>query len=195
MIDDQNGTENRMSIRAEQQSAPGRVERFVDAVAVALAGLGTVFLVFITGLTVVSIVGRASLTLFGFLGPVPGDFEMVEIASGVAIFFFLPLCQMRRGHVTVDILSPVIGPRGVALTDAVGNLLMTVASAVILWRLCLGLKDKLGSGEESFILGIPTWWGYAAALPGAAWFVAACAATVLRAMSERRAVDARVGGV
>ena len=184
-----------MSISAEQPSPPGRVEPFVDAVSAALAGLGTVFLVFITALTVVSIVGRSSLTLIGFLGPVPGDFEMVEIASGVAIFFFLPLCQMRRGHVTVDILSPVFGPRGVALTDAAGNLLMTAASAVILWRLCFGLKDKLGSGEESFILGIPTWWGYVAALPGAAWFVVACATTVVRAVSERRALDVRVGGV
>lgn len=158
----------------------GRLGHGVGAAATLLAYAGGLCLVFIIVLTCVSIAGRALLTLgFGF-GPVPGDFEMVEIASGVAVFLFLPLCQLKRGHVTVDLFAGAMGRRGVALTDLAANVLMTGASAVILWRLLAGLQDKMRTGEESFILAIPVWWGYALSLVGATVFLLACLVTVWR---------------
>ena len=62
-------------------------------------------------MTVVSIVGRASLTWAWVLGPVPGDFELVEVGTGFAVFAFLPWCQLKRGHATVDLFtSEVFAP-------------------------------------------------------------------------------------
>ncbi|HEX2018461.1 MAG TPA: TRAP transporter small permease [Aurantimonas sp.] len=162
----------------------GRLGLLVEQGARLLALLGGVCLVFITAMTCASIVGRAMLTLGLGFGPIPGDFELVEIAAGVAVFLFLPLCQLKRGHVTVDILNGLLGRRGVAATDLVGNLLMTVAAAVILWRLLAGLQDKLRTGEESFILGIPVWSGYALSLVGAVSFLVICLFTVRRSLAE-----------
>ncbi|MEF2546477.1 TRAP transporter small permease [Aurantimonas sp. E1-2-R+4] len=171
-----------MSDAAGFDDGSGRLGRGVDAAATLLAYAGGFCLVFIIVLTCVSIAGRALLTLgFGF-GPVPGDFEMVEIASGVAVFLFLPLCQLKRGHVTVDLFAGAMGRRGVAITDLAGNALMTGASAIILWRLLAGLQDKMRTGEESFILAIPVWWGYALSLVGAAVFLLACLVTVWRSV-------------
>lgn len=162
----------------------GRLGAAVERAARVLAYAGGVCLVFVVVLTCASIIGRAMLTLGFGLGPVPGDFELVEIAAGVGVFLFLPLCQLKRGHVTVDILSGWFGRRGVAVSDLVGNLLMSIVAGVILWRLVAGLQDKLQTGEESFILGIPVWTGYALSLVGAVSFLLVCLYTLRRSWAE-----------
>ena len=47
-------------------------------------------------LTVVSVMGRYFIN-----SPIPGDFELVEMACAVAVFSFLPYCQLRKGNVLV----------------------------------------------------------------------------------------------
>ncbi|MBP0615724.1 TRAP transporter small permease [Jiella mangrovi] len=173
-----------MSETSEIGRETGRFGRIVDALGSGLAFVGGLFLLFIVALTCVSIAGRTLLTLDLCCGPVPGDVEMIEIASAVAVFLFLPFCQLKRGHVTVDIFSGFLGRRGVLLTDLVGNVLMTAAAVVIFWRLELGFQDKLRSGETTFILAIPLWWGYAMSLVGAAAFALVSAYTVWRSILE-----------
>ena len=36
------------------------------------------------------------------LGPINGDFELVQMATAIAVFSFLPYCQARRGNIVVD---------------------------------------------------------------------------------------------
>ncbi|MEH6718069.1 MAG: TRAP transporter small permease [Aurantimonas endophytica] len=172
------------TFRPEPGPEAGPLGAVVERAARLLAYAGGICLVSIVVLTCASIIGRAMLTLGLGLGPVPGDFELVEIAAGVGVFLFLPLCQLRRGHVTVDILSAWFGRRGVAVSDLVGNLLMSIAACVILWRLVAGLQDRLRSGEESFILGIPAWVGYALSLVGAVSFLLVCLYTLYRSWVE-----------
>ena len=43
---------------------------------------------------------------------VPGDIELVQIASALAVFCFLPLCQGRRGNIMVDTFTARLPPRG-----------------------------------------------------------------------------------
>jgi len=133
-------------------------------------------------LTVISIVGRA--LIFAGLGPIPGDFELVEAGTAFAVLAFMGLCQYHRGHVTVDLFLSRAGRRTNAAIDVVANLLMTGAAGVLTWRLFLGMLDKRGYGETTFILQFPVWWGYAAALAGAAVFTLVCAYTVLRSLHE-----------
>ena len=68
--------------------------RLVEAMARALALIGGAALIVIIGVTVVSVVGRA--LIFVGLGPIPGDFEIVEALTGFAVFCFLPYCQLVR---------------------------------------------------------------------------------------------------
>nr|WP_255599862.1 TRAP transporter small permease [Afifella sp. IM 167] len=147
-----------------------------------LAILGGLVLLAITVMTVVSIAGRALISL-GF-GPVPGDFELVEAGVAFAVFSFLPWCHYRRGHVMVDLFAQTFGPRGLAAFSLVGNFLMTVAAVLIAWRLGLGTSDKLAYGETTFILQFPLWWPYAAALVGAWLFALTAAYTVWRSLNE-----------
>ncbi|HET8726809.1 MAG TPA: TRAP transporter small permease subunit, partial [Alphaproteobacteria bacterium] len=66
----------------------------------------------------------------------------------------------------------------------IGNIVITLAYALIAWRLWDGMIDKMSFGQSSFILQIPVWWGYAASMPGAAAAVAVSAFTVLRSLNE-----------
>lgn len=131
-----------------------------------MAILGGIVLVLITVMTVASIVGR-SLISFG-LSPVPGDFELVEAGTGFAVFAFLPWCQLHRGHATVDLFTSFLSPAANRWIDLVSELLMTIVFVVIAWRLWVGMMDKVRYGETTFILQYPVWWGFAAAMAGAA---------------------------
>jgi TRAP-type C4-dicarboxylate transport system permease small subunit len=169
--------------------------RIVAWLARALAILGGVVLVAITALTMASILGRAVVTVayshtpeylalldlpLGWLragaaflashgvGPVPGDYEMVQDGTGFAIFAFLPWCQLNRGHATVDVFTSFLPDWTNRWIDLVSELLMTTVIVLIAWRLGVGAMDKLRYGETTFILQYPVWWGYAFAMVGAA---------------------------
>lgn len=142
------------------------MRRAVEQLAVwsALAGGGVLLL--LVGLTCVSIAGRA-LSGAG-LGPVPGDYELVEIGIGFAVFAALPWCHLHRGHATVDLLAPLFGDRLNRWLDAVADLAVLAVAAVLAWRLALGMLDKKSYFETTFILGIEVWQGYALGLAGTA---------------------------
>jgi TRAP-type C4-dicarboxylate transport system permease small subunit len=126
---------------------------------------GGILLVMLTLMIVASVSGRALLDLG--LGPVPGDFELVEIGTAIAVFFFLPWTYLRGGHASVDIVYthlPRWGQRAVAIFS---DLLMLTLWLALTWRLWEGMLEKREYFESTFILQMPVWWAYALCLVGA----------------------------
>jgi len=116
-------------------------------------------------LSVVSILGRA-LTGIG-LGPVPGDFELVEAGTALAVFCSLPWCYLVRGHATVDVFWECYpAPARRAIQASTGALMLLVWS-LLTWRMGVATLDYRATGEVSFILQMPVWWGFAASFPAA----------------------------
>ncbi len=149
-------------------------------------------------MTVISILGRAFI--WAGLAPVPGDFELVEIASVVAIFAFLPWGQINRGQVTVDVLVDYFPSRLRTALGMLGDAAMSIAAAVIAWRLWLGFGERFPHGsdtirtllalgdrpfyvETTFILRMPVWYGYALSMIGAGFFAIVCFYTLWRAIN------------
>ncbi|MEZ5448706.1 MAG: TRAP transporter small permease subunit [Thiolinea sp.] len=99
------------------------MHKFIAWLAHAMAIIGGLALTALILLTCVSILGRSGNTLAHSdwlsssfpgltqwliehgVGPVNGDFELVEAGIAFAIFAFLPICQLRGGHATVDIFT------------------------------------------------------------------------------------------
>jgi TRAP-type C4-dicarboxylate transport system permease small subunit len=101
------------------------------------------------------------------VGPVNGDFELVEAGVAFAIFAFIPLCQITSGHAAVDIFANTF-PRW--LDRALRTLTEVVFAAVLIliaWRLFEGMSSKMRFGETTFLIQFPIWWAYAASLVGA----------------------------
>ena len=127
--------------------------------------LGGALLTLLTLLVVLSVIGR-SLSGMG-LGPVTGDYELVEVGVGIAIFFFMPWCYLQGGHATVDLLYSFMSNGLQRFIRLLSDVLMLAVWLLLTWRLWEGLMDKLTNQETTFILQIPLWWGFAVCMIGA----------------------------
>jgi len=117
--------------------------------------------------------GFAAAIIGSGIGPVNGDFELVESGIAFAIFAFLPLCQLHSGHATVDVFTAHLPKRLNMALIAFWEVMLAAVIVLITWRLFAGLQSKFGNGETTYILQFPVWWAYAAS------FVAALVASVV----------------
>lgn len=160
------------------------IGRFVYGLAKYVALAGGAVLVAIIGVTAVSIIGRMMIPLnlaFGTdFGPIMGDYEIVEAGMAFAIFAFLPWCQLTQGHAVVAILTDRFPVRYTAVVQFLVDLLFLIVASFIAWRHFVGLLDKLGYNETTFILRLPLWWWYAGGMVGAVTLIVITAYCVVR---------------
>jgi TRAP-type C4-dicarboxylate transport system permease small subunit len=156
----------------------------INRLAYAMALLGGVVLTLLIILTCVSVLGRMLNTFFhGWLGaimpgvsefalstgvgPINGDFEIVETGVAFAIFAFLPLCQLKSGHAVVDIFTQNMSARVNRILLMITDIVFAAVILLIAVQLFDGMMSKRRFGENTFILQFPVWWGYAASLVAA----------------------------
>lgn len=180
-------------------SAEERVGDRLRGLSMALVYFGGFILTSVAIMTVISILGRAFVK-YG-LGPIPGDFELVETGCAVAVFSFLPWCQLNRGHVSVDVLVNTFPSKVQAFLILIGDIAISLVAFVIAWRLWMGMgertvwfsqpvRDVIGFGytpfapETTFILGMPLWYGYALSFIGAVLFTLVAGFTVWRSLND-----------
>ena len=186
-----------MAIAAKAEHQVGQV---LDRAARYLAYAGGVILALVSLITVASIIGRALLSINSWFGPIKGDFEIVEMGVAIAIFAFMPLAQIRRGHVTVDVFISRLSSRAQAFLGLIGDSLIALASGVILWRFWIGFGEKFPYGsdqlraafgmgskpffpETTYELEVPVWIPYSLALVGAAFFFIISLYTIWRSLN------------
>jgi hypothetical protein len=101
------------------------------------------------------------------VGPVTGDYELVEAGIAFAVFSFLPICQLYAAHATVDVFAGMM-PRGVnRFLTAFWEVMLAVVIIVIGWRLYAGFVEKIDNGQTTFLLQFPVWWAYGASFVAA----------------------------
>ncbi|MCY3877796.1 MAG: TRAP transporter small permease [Rhodobacteraceae bacterium] len=135
----------------------------------ALAMAGGILLIGIVVMTVISVFGRFFLN-----APIPGDYEITELACGVAVFAFFPYCYMRNANIVVEFFTGRIHQRYRAVLDTVHGCVFAAVAALIAWRLLVGGVHKFEDSETTLFLGIPIWLGYFSALPGAVLLATVC---------------------
>jgi TRAP-type C4-dicarboxylate transport system permease small subunit len=135
---------------------------FIYGLSRAMAWLGGLVLTAMALLSVASIGGRA-LSGLG-LGPVPGDFELVEAGTALAVFCFMPWAHLRRGHAMVDLFWNAYPAPMKRVLEIAADALMLVVWLLLVWRMGVSMEDYRGNAEVTFILQMPVWWGYAASL-------------------------------
>ena len=90
--------------------------------------------------------------------PVPGDFELISLGSGIAVLGFLAYGTLMRTNIIVDTFTTWL-PRGVTrVMDGFWTLVWAVVAAVLAERLFVGAQETLRSGTTTMVLGLPTWW-------------------------------------
>ena len=122
-----------------------------------LAGL---LMTAITLMTCVSLIGRNTT---GWT--INGDFELTGVATGAAIALFMPLCQLKRGHIIVDFFTAKASEKTNQFLDRVGALCVSSVFALMAWRTVLGGINAYDSFSGTMMIGFPEWIVYAAMVP------------------------------
>jgi TRAP-type C4-dicarboxylate transport system permease small subunit len=129
------------------------VGRVLWQVTRSLAILGGALCCAMAAMITVSVSGR-----YLFSAPIPGDYDLVAIMSGCAVFAFLPYCQLVRGNVVVDFFTTGITPRNRAILDAAGSLFYLLIAILFTWRLYFGMLELRSNGEVLANFNFYRWW-------------------------------------
>ncbi|MFD1745534.1 TRAP transporter small permease [Rhizobium helianthi] len=167
-----------------------RLEFIISRLSVALVAFSGLCLVAACLLTGLSIIGSVTLR------PIPGEIELVEVLCGLAVFGFLPFCQLKRGHVGVDLVMSAFGPKAMNMTQLIGDIIIALLFSLLAWRHGVGLLDKFENGETTQLLLLPIWWGYAIAMALLAVNVIVCLFVVaadIRDIRRKKTIVAAMG--
>ena len=158
------------------------VGRVLYSISKWLAVFGGVILSAMAVLTTVSVTGRTVI-----LQPVPGDFELVAIGTGLAVFAFLPWCQITRGNVLVDFFMSPTPPRARIFADVVGGIAYLIIAALLTWRMIFGGLDMYNYNELSMTINFPRWTTFPLSVLLMSFLVIVIAYTIGRSIAELRA--------
>ncbi|MBL4811038.1 MAG: TRAP transporter small permease [Rhodobacteraceae bacterium] len=172
-----------------------------------MAVLGGLMLVALIFLTCASIIGRslngmfhsdffqanlAGLSQWGLdigIGPINGDYELIEAGVAFAIFAFMPLCQITGGHATVDVFTSGFSLRANRILRVITDAVFAAVFVLIAVQLYGGMLSKLRTGQTTFLIEFPVWWAYAPSLVGAV--IAAAIAVYLAGMRLMESLTGR----
>lgn len=147
-----------------------------------MAIAGGIVLIAMIAVVVVSVIGRAFI--WAGLKPILGDYELISVGMGFAVFAFLPWAHLVRGHALVSLITDNFSAVVNAWILVVTDLMMLVAAAFIAWRLYFGTMDKFNYHETTILLGLPMGWAFVAALIGAVVLVIVSAFVFCRSIAD-----------
>lgn len=114
--------------------------------------LGACLALGVAALVVTSVLGR-----WLFNAPIDGDFELVKMATALAVFAYLPYTQARRGNIMVDTFTARLGKPVQALMDAFWDLAFAGFMGFCAYALWFGTMDAIRSGEVTMQRQILLW--------------------------------------
>jgi len=147
-----------------------------------MAVFGGVILFILAILTTISVFGRKFLD-----APVPGDFELVAIGTGVAVFACLPYCQLMRGNVLVDFFMNNAPTRAKTIADIIAGLIFLAIGLMLTWRMIYGAIDMYDVNEVSMTIGFPRWSTFPISIVFMSFLVIIIIYTLGRSIAETRA--------
>lgn len=160
--------------RSAREARPPLIERLSGAIAV----LGGMLSLSVALLVVASVLGR-----WLFRAPINGDFEMVQMATAIAVFAFLPYCQAIRGNIVVDTFTSRLPVRTTALIDAFWDLVYAGMMGLLAACLATGTIEHYRSGQTTMLLQLVVW--PAIAVSAALCLLLSCVALATAARSIR----------
>lgn len=113
---------------------------------------GGLVLAFLAGMTALSALSNILLDR-----PIPADYELTKHFVAVAIFAFLPYCQLTGSNVTVDIFTEGMSARAKAAMMAFSSIFAIAFSLLLLRQMWLGFLSYLQYPEMTPVLHLPLW--------------------------------------
>ena len=136
--------------------------------------MGGIVLLLVVGVNMLSIIG----SMFG--APFPGDFELTEMGVAIAVFAFLPYCQLVGANVSADIFTAAASKTTIAFFTMLGSLVALGFAVLLIWRMYFGMLDQKEYDYTTTILQIPHWIAFIPILVSLALLALAAFVTLMR---------------
>jgi TRAP-type C4-dicarboxylate transport system permease small subunit len=159
---------------ADQQTGNSGFTGIASRVITVWALVGGGVLLAVVAVNMMSIIG----SMFG--KPFPGDFELTEMGVAIAVFAFLPYCQLTGANVSADIFTAGASKRLIAFFTLLGSLIALGFASLLIWRMFHGMLDQREYGYTTTILQIPHWMAFVPILVSLVLLALAALVTLMR---------------
>lgn len=137
------------------------LERAADLFAL-IGGAVVIAIVLVTTLNAGAFIMDRIAGLFGTdVAGLPGYEELVRLGISVAALMFFPYCQLRRGHVAVDLFVNHMPRRIQILLNQIWLAVTAALALFFAWWMVFGLIEKREDGVVTGVLGMAEWPFYA----------------------------------
>lgn len=121
-----------------------------------------------------------------FNKPFAPDYELTKHFTAIAVFAFLPWCQLSGANVTVDIFTEGMGPRAKAMMAVFSSVFAIAFSILLLSQMSSGFLGYLKYPEVTAVLKLPLWTAFPPILLSLALLLVAALITVCESVSSVR---------
>ena len=126
------------------------LERWIRWLSRVLAGVAAVVLAFMMFLMVTDVFCRYVLNR-----PILGAFEITEFMMMILVFFAIAHAQVRKAHISVDVLVLKLSKRTQQIFQAIGSLLGLGLFSLMTWQIVLHALKVYRAHQRSIDLGLP----------------------------------------
>ncbi|PZW45683.1 TRAP-type C4-dicarboxylate transport system permease small subunit [Humitalea rosea] len=89
---------------------------------------------------------------------IPGDFELVQIGSGLSVFGFFAYGTLMKSNILVDSFTGWLPARLTDWMDAFWTLVWAGVMLVLAERISIGALEMRRNNTETMVLAMPLWW-------------------------------------
>jgi TRAP-type C4-dicarboxylate transport system permease small subunit len=137
-------------------------------------------------------VTTANVTLFGLdriarpfggvVSGLPGYEDFVSLAVSCAALMFFPVCQLKRGHVAVDVFTQKLPARWQHALDRLWSAVACLAALFLCYWMAIGMDQARADRGTSAVIGWSIWPFY---LPGVVSLLLWAVVAVSQAIGRR----------
>lgn len=133
------------------------VERAAVGWAIA-GGLFTLAIVLVTTTNIVLFAfDRVARYFGGVVSGLPGYEDFVSLTVSCAALMFIPLCQLRRGHIAIDVFTERLSKRSQHTLDRIWSAAMCLMALFLAFWMLQGMTESRADNALSPVIGWPVW--------------------------------------
>ena len=160
------------------------VERVTSPPSKMLHWIAMVVFLLLMFMTVGDVVGRYMVGIIPGFGPIPGSFELTEFMLAVAVLTAIGHTQVKREHISIDLVIDMFPPRVQAIIDSVTNFLTLAVFVLVTWQTTKYAQLLYTSNDVSAVLRLPVYPFLIIAAIGCFMFCLAMLSTFLHSLKK-----------
>lgn len=150
-----------------------------------LGGALVIAIVFVTAVNVGAFILDSLLKPYGiYVAALPGYEDFVSLAISVAALSFFPYCQMKRGHVSVELFVQAFPTWLQTILDRAWLLLTVVLAVFLGYWMWVGMLETRADHNMTAVLGWVEWPWYFPGIVSMGLWALVCMAQVLGGKSH-----------